>query len=110
MNMFGPKSLSLYLFYTTRILMILSGLVFLFMMYNLFISGFTINENHLRIELPFTDIHLEVLNESNIPVMVIVFFCFIASFFIAYRKSLKPLALQNSLPNMYIKHLFILLI
>lgn len=89
MKIFGPKSLSLYLYYITRILMILSGLLFLFLMYNLFTSGFTIYENHLRMELPFTDTHLEVLNESNVPLMVMVSFLFYSFFFYNLSKVFK---------------------
>lgn len=89
MKMFGPKSLSVYLFYTGRILAVLCSLGTLLFIYVMATNRFSVNGNHLRLELPFTNSHLEVLDEHNIPLMLIISLLFYSLFFYSLSEVFK---------------------
>ncbi len=88
-KMFGPKSLSTYLFYASRILTIVSGICFLSLIYAMTTKNYTSVGNQLRIELPIKGMHLEILNEPNIPIMIISGLLFYSIFFYTFSNVFK---------------------
>ncbi len=95
MKMFGPKSLSIYLFYATRILTIVTGISFLSLIYSITTKSFTTVGNQLRIELPIKGMHLEILKETNIPMMIIAGLLFYSIFFYTFSNVFKTFSAEK---------------
>ncbi len=95
MKIFGPKSLSQYLFYTARLLTIVSGINLLLLSYAITTESFITVGNQLRIELPIMGLHLEILNESNIPIMLMASTLFYSIFFYSLSEVFKTFSAEK---------------
>lgn len=95
MKMFGTKSLSTNLFYTTIVLAITCGIGVLLLGYAITMESFDTVGNHLRIEVPITGLHLDIFNESNAPMMLIASLLFYAIFFFSLSEVFKTFGAEK---------------
>jgi len=90
MKIFGPKSLSYYLFFTSRIAAIGSILLVGYILLSLRIGNYTVIQNQFQIPFPpFTETYIKGFYQQNIIVTITLAMLFFGVFFFLLSNILK---------------------
>jgi hypothetical protein len=90
MKIFGPKSLSHYLFYLSRISAIGSIILIAFILISLGVGNFEVVDNQFQISLPFfSETYIKGFYKENIIVTITLAMLFFACFFYVLSNILK---------------------
>ncbi|SEK88123.1 Protein of unknown function [Aquimarina amphilecti] len=104
--MFGKKSLSTVLFYSTRLIMIGYGVFLLLIIVSLISNNFVITElNELQIHIPFTN---SMIKGDYNPIAFIGVFCFLilySTFFLVLSLIFKTFSAEKLFTEVAIKYL-----
>lgn len=79
--MFGSKSLSVYLFYITKLLSILIGLLLVFIVFSFVIGNYELNQGRFAIYIPYSEIAIKGFYKFNIIATIIIILFFYTVFF-----------------------------
>jgi len=79
--MFGPKSLSVYLFYISRIASIAIGLFLMFILFSFITDNFELVDNRFEINIPFTETYIKGFYEVKIITTIALTLTFYVLFF-----------------------------
>jgi len=92
MKMFGLKSLSVYLFYISRIASIAIGLLLLFILVSFLTGNFELTDNQFEIKIPFVETYIKGFYELRIITTItltlifyILFFYFLSIIFKTFK-------------------------
>jgi|AntAceMinimDraft_5_1070358.scaffolds.fasta_scaffold72949_3 hypothetical protein len=66
MKIFGPKSLSLYLFYFSRLFTILITLLIIFILISFVTENYALIDNRFEIKIPLMELYIKGIYQSNI--------------------------------------------
>ncbi len=106
MKMFGPRSLSFYLFYFCRIASIGSIVLISFILISLVTGNFKIVDNQFNIALPFlSETFIKGFYESNIIITITLAMLFFAVFFYLLSNILKIFKAEKLFTQKAIKQL-----
>lgn len=106
MKMFGPKSLSYYLFYLTRIATFATLALISFILISLFTNNYEMVDGQFQIALPFLpETYIKGYYESNIIVTIVVAMLFFSVFFYLLSNILKTFKAEKLFSKKAIKQL-----
>lgn len=106
LKMFGKKSLSTVLFYSTRCIIIGYGIFLLCIIISLLSGNFVISdENMLKIHIPFSSSVIKAVYTSTALIAIICFTTFYASFFLILSLIFKTFSAEKLFTEEAIKYL-----
>lgn len=105
-KMFGKKSLSTVLFYSTRLIMFGYGIFLVLIIISLVSNNFVITEtNELQIHIPFTSAMIKGANDPLTFIAILCFIIFYASFFLVLSFIFKTFSAEKLFTQEAIKYL-----
>jgi len=105
MKIFGPKSLSVYLFYITRLLAIVIGILLLFFVFSLLTGNFDLHEGRFTIVIPFTEVAIKGFYKFNILTTITITLFFYIIFFYLLSLIFKTFNAETPFTKIAIKRL-----